>query len=292
MADSYRGKTVVITGGSTGIGAAFAKRFAKEGAQLLLVARTASTLEAVAQTLRQEHGVAVRTLAVDLSTPGAARRVFEAVREAGWTADVLINNAGFATYGALETQPLAQLREEIDLNVATLVELTHTFLPELLAQRGGVIHVASTAAFQPVPYMAVYGATKAFVLSFSEALWAETRGRGLKVLALCPGATETPFFDRVGAQEASVGKRVSPDEVVALALRAFQSNRSHVISGLGNYWSAQAIRLAPRATTARLVGNLMRPRNQGSNIRTQTIAPNPSARPNISPNAEATRSRR
>jgi uncharacterized protein len=226
MADTYRDKTVVITGGSTGIGAAFARRFAQEGARVWLVARTASKLDALALTLAREHGATVRTQAEDLSKPGAARRVVEAVNEAGWSADVLVNNAGFASYGALETQAGGLLREEIDLNVTGLVELTHAFLPELLARQGGVIHVASTAAFQPVPYMAVYGATKAFVLSFSEALWAETRERGLKVLALCPGATDTPFFERVGAQEAAFGSRASPEQVVDLALTAFAKNRS------------------------------------------------------------------
>jgi hypothetical protein len=123
-----------------------------------------------------------------------------------------------------------------------------------------VIHVASTAAFQPVPFMAVYGATKAFVLSFSEALWAENRDRGLDVLALCPGATETPFFERVAAAEAALGSRASADSVVAAAMKALTARRSHVVAGLGNYWTAQAARFVPRQTVARLTANLMKPR--------------------------------
>jgi short-subunit dehydrogenase len=264
-------KTVVITGGSTGIGAAFARRFASEGARLVLVARTGSKLDALARELQAAHGVEVRTVSEDLSRLGAASRVLGAVHALGWTADVLVNNAGFATYGAFETQPLPQLREEIDLNVTGLVELTHAFWPDLLARRGGLVNVASTAAFQPVPFMAVYAATKAFVLSFSEALWAENRERGVRVLALCPGATDTPFFERVGAQEAALGKRATPASVVDAAMKAFASNRSHVITGLGNYWTAQANRLVTREATARLTANLMKPR-------TPAALPAPSSR--------------
>lgn len=253
-------KTVVITGGSTGIGAAFARRFAKEGARLVLVARSKSKLDAIAKELEAAHGIQVRTLREDLACRGAADRVLEAVRAQGWQTDVLVNNAGFATYGAFETQSLTQMREEIDLNVASLVELAHLFLPELIERRGGLINVASTAAFQPVPYMAVYAATKAFVLSFSEALWAENRERGLSVLALCPGATDTPFFERVGAEEAALGKRATPESVVEVAMTALASNRSHIIAGLGNYWTAQANRFVSREFSARLTRTLMKPR--------------------------------
>lgn len=258
---AYRGKTVVISGGSTGIGAAFAARFAREGARLVLVARSKPTLEVVAERLRQEHRVEVHSHAEDLSLPGAGERVRQVVRSLGWPPDVLVNNAGFATYGAFETQPLSTLQEEVALNIGGLVELTHAFLPDLIARRGGVVHVASTAAFQPVPFMAVYGATKAFVLSFSEALWAENRDRGVKVLALCPGATDTPFFERVGAQEAALGNRATPESVVDAAMKAFASNRSHVIAGLGNYWTAQASRFVSRELTVRLTANLMKPRS-------------------------------
>ncbi|HEY6877975.1 MAG TPA: SDR family NAD(P)-dependent oxidoreductase, partial [Polyangiales bacterium] len=154
---------------------------------------------------------------------------------------------------------LAQQREEIDLNVGVLVELTHLFLPMLEQKRGGVINVASTAAFQPVPYMAVYGATKAFVLSFSEALWAEYRERGVRVLALCPGSTNTPFFDRIGRQ-AVVGELRRPDVLVDVALRAFDRNRSYVIDGFKNYWLAHGLRLVPRRTPLRVIASMMRPR--------------------------------
>lgn len=258
--DDWKGRTVVITGGSTGIGAAFAARFAAEGARLLLVARSRPKLLALADSLGAAHGARVRVHAEDLSRPGAAARVLAAVRALGWQTDVLVNNAGFATYGPFEAQALPSLREEIDLNVAGLVELTHAFLPDLLSTRGGVIHVASTAAFQPVPFMAVYAASKAFVLSFSEALWAECRERGVRVLALCPGATDTPFFERVGAEEAALGKRATPESVVEAAMRAFSANRSHVVPGLGNYLTAQTSRLVTRQAAARITASLMKPR--------------------------------
>ncbi len=260
MVERYRGKTVVVTGGSTGIGAAFAERFAREGARLLLVARTGAALEALARSLEAKHGATVRTASVDLSTADGPNEVLEAVSALGWRADVLVNNAGFASYGRFDAQPRAQVLGQIALNVQGLVVLTHAFLPQLLERRGQVIHVASTAAFQPVPYLAVYGATKAFVLSFSEALWAENRDRGLDVLALCPGATETPFFERVGAEEASLGARASPESVVDAAMKALAARRSHVIAGLGNYWTAQAARFVSRQAAARLTANLMKPR--------------------------------
>lgn len=141
--------------------------------------------------------------------------------------------------------------------------MTHAFLPGIVSRgRGGVINVASTAAFQPVPYMAIYGATKAFVLSFSEALWAENRSRSARVLALCPGATETPFFDVVAAPEASVGgAREKPETVVARALKAFEAGRSYLISGTSNYLMAQASRFLPRSTVAAMTGQVMHPKS-------------------------------
>lgn len=253
--ERFDNKTVLITGGSTGIGAAFARAFAERGATLVLVARGKANLEALASSLR----TTVHPIAMDLGAPGAAARVKDAVRALGLSIDVLVNNAGFATYGPFVEQSLVEQRAEIDLNVGALVELTHTFLPEIEARRGGVLQVASTAAFQPVPFMAVYGATKAFVLSFSEALWAEYRPRGVRVLAVCPGATDTPFFERAG-QEAALGAKAPPEEVVRLALAAFEANRSHVITGTGNYFSAQLPRLLPRQAAARFVASLMRPK--------------------------------
>jgi uncharacterized protein len=255
----FAGKTVVVTGGSMGIGAAFAEELARRKARLVLVARSEEKLRASSAALAARHGVEVDVVVADLARPGAPRRVLEAVRSRGLTVDVLVNNAGFATYGAFASVALEAQREEIDLNVGALVELTHRFLPDLERRQGGVIHVASTAAFQAVPYMAVYAATKAFVLSFSEALWAEYRDRGVRVLALCPGATDTPFFARAG-EEAALGKKAKAEDVVLVALRAFDANRSHVIPGAGNYLTALSSRWFTREFVAKLSARLMRPR--------------------------------
>ncbi|MCY1059735.1 SDR family oxidoreductase [Nannocystis sp. SCPEA4] len=254
----FAGKTVLVTGGSMGIGAAFAHELARRGARLVLVARSEDKLRALAATLAA-HGTAVEVVAEDLAQPGASRRVVAAVRARGLEVDVLINNAGFAAYGPFTTVPLPTQREEIDLNVGALVELTHLFLPEIERRQGGVIQVASTAAFQAVPYMAVYAASKAFVLSFSEALWAEYRGRGVRILALCPGATDTPFFARAG-EAAAFGKKATAEDVVRVGLKAFAADRSHVVHGVSNYVTALSSRWFTREFVAKLSGRLMRPR--------------------------------
>lgn len=254
---NFKDKTCVITGASAGIGAEFARQLAARGANLVLVARSAGRLQALARSLADAHGVRVEAVAEDLSRPGAARRVRQAISR---PVDVLINNAGFGTYGGFAELPLERQREELDLNIGALVELTHVFLPDLERAKGGVIQVSSTAAFQPVPFMAVYAASKAFVLSFSEALWGEYRDRGVRVLALCPGATATEFFDIVGSEDAAVGKKASPAEVVREGLAAFAKDRSHVIHGWANYFTAQTSRFTPRATAVNITRKVMKPK--------------------------------
>lgn len=258
MFDFY-GKTVLVTGGSSGLGAAFAEALAQKGARLVLVARSEARLQALAARLTEAHGATVACLPADLSLLGAAGRLHAAVRALGWHVDVLINNAGIASFGAFSSLTLEAQREEVALNVSALVELTYAFLPEIEARQGGVIQVASTAAFQPVPWMAVYAASKAFVLSFSEALWAEYQGRGVRVLALCPGATDTPFFVRA-SEQAALGPKASPAAVVQLGLDAFSRGRSSVIHGARNYWTTQLSRLLPREAVLRVTRRLMRPR--------------------------------
>lgn len=250
----FAAKTVVITGGSMGLGAAFARELSRRGARVVLVARSQERLLRLAEELG-----GAQVVVEDLARPGAARRVFDAVKAKGLEVDVLVNNAGFATYGPFAEVPLETQREELDLNVGALVELTHLFLPMLERRQGGVIQVASTAAFQPVPFMAVYAASKAFVLSFSEALWAEYRQRGVRVLALCPGATDTSFFQRAG-EAAAFGKKARPEEVVRLALTAFRKNRSFAVHGAGNFFTAFLARLFTREFTAKVSGRLMQPR--------------------------------
>lgn len=253
----FSGKTALVTGASMGIGAAFARELSRLGATVILVARGKDKLTELARELPRSH-----VIAADLLQPGAARRLFDEVTARGLDVDVLVNNAGFGAYGGFSELPVETQRDEVTLNVTSLVELTHAFLPMLERRGGGVIQVASTAAFQPVPYMAVYGATKAFVLSFSEALWAELGPRGVRVLALCPGATDTPFFARAG-EAAAVGKRVPPEDVVRTGLRAFRAGRSYVIHGTGNYFTSLLSRFTSRALTATISARVMRPRKKG-----------------------------
>jgi len=174
--------------------------------------------------------------------------------------DVLVNNAGFGYLAPLHEADAETLENEIQLNATTLVGLSHALLPAMLGrQRGAILNVASTAAFQPVPYMSVYGATKAFVLSFTEALWAETRRTGVRVTAICPGATDTTFFE-VAGENASLGRRMSPERVVAVALRALERGRSTAVPGVGNRALTTLPRFAPRPVVARAAERTMRPR--------------------------------
>lgn len=259
MAD-YRGKVVVVTGASMGIGEAFARQLAAQGADVVLTARSAERLEALAASLRAQHGVRALPIALDLAAPGAPAALAAQIAQAGWGVDVLINNAGFGAYGRFGEVALAQQSGEIALNVVALVELTHLLMSDIVARRGGVINVASTAAFQPVPYMAVYGATKAFVLSFSESLAVEYRAQGVQVLALCPGATETPFFDRMGTREVAVGAMATPDQVAALGLRALARGEMTRVHGLANLLLVSLARFVPRALVARISGAMLAPR--------------------------------
>jgi short-subunit dehydrogenase len=177
----------------------------------------------------------------------------------------LVNNAGFATHGHFETIPADREHDEIMVNVAAVVGLTHAFVPGMLDRGGGaVINVASTAAFQPIPFMAVYAATKAFLVSFSRALAEEFRGRDLRVVALCPGPTETNFFEVAQAREAAVGRLRTAEQVVATGLRALERGRSFVVDGAVNALSGFFARMLPGSFTARMAARVVRPRREQS----------------------------
>lgn len=251
----YAGKVALITGASMGIGAVFARELSRRGARPVLVARSQQKLETLAATLP-----GAEVIVADLAEPGAAERVFAEVTRRGLEVDMLVNNAGYGRHGAFEELSLSDQRGEIDLNVTALVELTHVFLPMLERRQGGVLNVASFAAFMPIPYMAVYGATKAFVLSFSEALWAEYRPRGVRVTCLNPGATDTPFFERSGDAASAGAKRVAPEGVVDLGLRAFADGKASVVHGAQNRIGAFLPRLLPRALIARIAALVTRPK--------------------------------
>lgn len=250
----------VITGASMGIGEAFAGALAARGYDLALVARSGAALERIAAQIRAQHGVRVETVVADLADAAAVQRAGDAIEAAFGRVDLLINNAGFGAHGAFETIAPARLLGQVRVNIEALVVLTARFAPPMLARgRGGVINVASTAAFQPTPFLAVYGASKAFVLSFTEALAQEFRGRGVRALALCPGATKTNFFVTAG-EGAQVGRARSSAQVVQTALRAYDRNASYVIDGPFNRLLAFSPRFLPRTLIARVSAGLMRPR--------------------------------
>jgi short-subunit dehydrogenase len=257
-----RGTTAIVTGASSGFGAEFARRLAARGADLVVVARRADRLAELADELRARHGVAVTTVPLDLSLPTAATDLRDALD--GVTVSTLVNNAGFGSHGDFIRSDAAREREQIEVNVQALVALTHDFLPDLVASAGlragsaALVNVASNAAFQPVPRMAVYGATKAFVLSFSEAVWYETRATGLKVTALCPGPASTEFFDVAKNEDAAVGAFETAEQVVQTAFAALDRRHTppSTVSGLMNRVQAAAVGFVPRSLVVRAVGRL------------------------------------
>jgi hypothetical protein len=259
---SFDKKVVLITGASSGIGKAFAEALSARGANVILVARSRGKLTSLASEIRKQSKVKAEVIVADLSDPRAPARVHAAVTRKGYRVDVLINNAGFGTRGQFHTLSAEIEHKEIMLNTAAVVQLTHLFLPLMVKRKEGlVINVASTGAFQPVPFSAVYGATKAFVLSFSEALWAEYLKQGIRILALCPGTTDTNFFKARGDGESAFSKKRTPEGVVQTALKALERRKSYVVDGGLNYFLANMIRLSPRGIAARMTGMVMRPKS-------------------------------
>jgi uncharacterized protein len=255
-------QTALVTGASTGIGAAFARELAARGANLILVARSEDKLRDLAAQLEARHHIKAGVIAADLQQPGSAGALARRVADLGQEVDILVNSAGFATHGLVAEADPDRLTAEIQLNNVTLVELTQRMLPGMMARhRGIIVNVASTAGYQPLPHMAVYSATKAFVLTFTEALWAEARPAGVRVIAISPGATETPFFDVVGADEASVGRRRTPEQVVATTFRGLERGRPSIIDGGANVLLAQAPRVSPRRWAIQMAERTMRPRH-------------------------------
>lgn len=252
----------LVTGASGGIGEAFARRLAQEGRSLILVARTARRLAALADELTNAHGVRAVALPADLADRTEPARIFAETEGRGLHVDLLINNAGFGTTGEFARLPLATEIEMLQVNVLALVELTHRFLAPMLARRSGaIINVASTAGFQPVPYLTTYAASKAFVVNFSQAVAEEVGGQGITVLALCPGTTRTAFFDRAGIDISSVAWRMhAPEAVVETALHALRRQKTLTISGWLNRIMVQSQRFAPRSLVVRAAAAALRTR--------------------------------
>jgi len=242
-------KTALVTGASSGIGLELARIFAREGYNLVLVARNADRLRQLASELEKAHGARSLILATDLTEPGAAAYVLDQTTRAGLQLDVLVNNAGFGQYGLFAENDLEECLRQIQLNVTTLTHLTRLYLPGMIERKSGrILNVASTAAFQPGPLMAVYFASKAYVLHFSEALANELNGSGVSVTCLCPGATVTEFHKRANATGQRLLKMGAMDArtVAEDGYCAMMAGKPVVISGFKNWLVAQSVRFSPR----------------------------------------------
>jgi uncharacterized protein len=240
--------TVLITGASGGIGYELAKLFARDRHHLVLVARSAEKLAQVAAEL-QTSGVSAKTVAIDLAQPPAPRFLFDQLQREGIVIDILVNNAGFGAFGEFAQMPEDEILGQIALNIAALTELTRLFLPPMISRRSGrILNVASVAGFQPGPLMAVYYATKAYVISFTEAVANELRNSGVTVTCFCPGATHTGFAQRAGIGKSRLFKlgAMSAEKVALDGYRAVMEGRDLAFSGVHNWVLAQSSRFAPR----------------------------------------------
>lgn len=256
-------KTALITGASSGIGAAFAATLARAGSDLILVARSEDKLRQLAGELTRETGRTIQVIAADLSKPDCGAKLKKQVEALEMSVDLLINNAGFGTVGRFEAQDAGRESEEIRLNCTAVVDLAHAFLPAMLeAKHGAIINIASSAAFQPMPYMSVYAATKAFVYSFSDGLREEVRSRGVKVVAVCPGPVDTAFFVATGSHhlrsKVPKGTMVSAQVVVDESLAGLAAGSRVVVPGGIMKLSAAAGSALPRGLMTRMLGRLMR----------------------------------
>lgn len=260
MRIQFQQKTVLITGASSGIGKALAKQLAARGADLIVVARSRDRLEALAAELRASYQIQVTVFAVDLSVLHSAQALYQATQQAGLQVDYLINNAGFGRWTAFLDEPLAGYQQMLQLNIQTLVELTYWYVPQMVARgQGGVMNIASTAAFQPLPYIAVYGASKGFVLQFTEALAGEYADQGIACVAVCAGNTQTDFV-RVANADTTGMSASSPEEVAQVALAAWQAKRISVVVGWRNWLSSLLPRLLSRAMVVALVRRMLKTR--------------------------------
>jgi uncharacterized protein len=253
--------TALITGASSGIGEKFAYELARQNYGLVLIARRQDRLEAVAAKAKETGATRTEIVVADLARAGAPLELQLRLASASIEVDFLINNAGFGTTGRFDRLPLEREIEEIELNVSALVALTRIFLPSMIERRRGtIINVASTAAFQPIPYMATYGATKAFVLSFTEAIGVEAAGTGVRILALCPGPVRTEFQAVAKNENALMPSFVymDADTVVKQALSAVERGRRVRINGIMNTAGAVAARLFPRALVTAIAGRIYR----------------------------------
>jgi uncharacterized protein len=243
-------RTALVTGASSGIGYELAKLFAQDHNNLVLVARSGSKLAQIADELQRQFGISATSIALDLVSPIAPQFLFDQLQREGILIDILVNNAGYGRFGKIAEVPLEESLGQIQLNVMALTALTKLFLGPMLERKSGkILNVASTAGFQPGPLMAVYYATKAYVISFSEALANELQGMGVTVTCLCPGATNTQFQKRAGTEETHLFRTLRPMDAKSVARDGYQAllkGKPLVISGFRNWLLAESLRVSPR----------------------------------------------
>ena len=257
------GLTALVTGASAGIGVDIAECLAKDGYDLILTARTEAALQEVAGRLASTYDVKAAAITGDLGAHGGGTKLAAEIAQRGLSVDVLVNNAGFGHAQPLDQASMDTQLGQIDLNVRALVELSHIYWKGMLAsKRGGILNVASTAAFQPGPFMAVYYASKAFVMSFSEALWEEASGTGVHVSCLCPGATKSNFRERAGTDKIKLtqGRAAMASMPVArMGVDAFHRNQRVKVTGASNAFTAGLVKWLPRTTLLKIVRNMNSP---------------------------------
>ncbi|GAS96695.1 short-chain dehydrogenase/reductase SDR [Mycolicibacterium canariasense] len=259
MVKPFRASRALITGASSGIGEAFAQALAQRGCDLVLVARRRDRLEALADQLEAKYGISCTRIAFDLSVEAAGSRLRQLVEG---DIDLVINNAGFATQGPFLDGDARDYARVLAVDIGAVVDICHAFLPKMVQRRhGAIMNICSTTAYQPVPSLAVYAASKSFVLSFSQSLWYEAKRHGVKVFSFAPGPTRTEFFDVIGETATVVGRMQTADQVAAAGLRALDRRRTppSAVSGTGNTVSAALARLVPRRVLMPALARSLRP---------------------------------
>lgn len=258
--EKWRGKWALVTGASSGIGWALAEQLAAHGANLVLTARRADRLAKLANDVTARHKVETQIFAADLSRPGTTDEILRFTQQQRLPIEILINNAGFGAYGEFHKIEAQRFLDMVQVNVASVVHLTHLLLPQMIERRSGyVMIVASTAAFQPVPYISTYAATKGFDLLFAEGLAEEVRRYGVHICALCPGSTASEF-NEVAGHPPTPGPQESSEKVARVGLQALAEGKPRVISGTRNWLSVEAQRIAPRRLVTRVAARMFMPR--------------------------------
>ena len=258
--NSYKNKTILITGASNGIGKAFAEQLATQGAKLILTARSEKKLQELAKRLSNDHSTMTDVVVGDLSLPETPQRLFNEIESKNLDVDVVINNAGFGKWGPFHSVDYQTYQQMCALNINAVIALTHLFLPAMLKKKdGGFINVASTAGFQPIPFFATYSATKSFVLNFSEALWKEYKDDGITITCLCPGGTQSGFHQVSNMEKSKLVGFETPEKVAKLGLKAFLQGKLTVISGFKNYLLANSTRFGTRKRVTAITAAMFKP---------------------------------